>query len=536
MSEQKIIGKYNWQDRVPSYIKLEDLTEQQQHRLIESDTFCMLPWIHLHAWPDGRAYPCCLGKANHPVGNFKEKSMRDIWNDEPMRQMRRNMLADLPCKECGDCYEQESFGFASMRNNSNKNFGQHIAEVADTRADGSLPDFKLHYWDVRFSNICQLKCRSCGSIFSSRWYDDDVKLWGKELRPRVQFAGRHEEDVWEQMQEHIPYLDQIYFAGGEPLIMEEHNRILKLLIEKGNTNVRLIYNTNLNDLRYKKESVLDLWKQFPNVCVAASLDDMGDRAEVIRSGTDWAKVEQNIRDLKEQCPHIDFMISPTLSAMNIWNFTKFHRYMVDQGFIEAKDFNLNILQGPEAYRIDILPEDVKLKFKAEFEEHIKWLEPIDSIQRAVGGFRGAIEFMMATDNSHLLEKFWTLVEDLDGVRNESLVAVVPELEQIAQYKKYNEKADAEAAFVASYNNVADASWPRITNQQDFDNLPTDIQQKVIELQTADVATIEQNTFIESYNNIADPIWPKITTVEEFYQLPQVIQTEVKETFNILPPQ
>jgi radical SAM protein with 4Fe4S-binding SPASM domain len=430
----KILGKYNWNDRVPSYIKLEDLTEQQRYRLMDSESFCMLPWIHLHAWPDGRAYPCCLGVAKHPVGNFKEKTMREIWNDEPMREMRRNMLEDRPCRECADCYEQEAAGFASMRNNSNKNFAQFIDSVDQTLPDGTYPDFQLHYWDVRFSNICQLKCRSCGSIFSSRWHDDDVKLWGKELRPRVSFAGRHEEDVWEQMQEHIPHLEQIYFAGGEPLIMEEHNRILKLLIEKGNTNVRLIYNTNLNDLNYKRESVLELWKHFPNVCVAASLDDMGTRAEIIRSGTNWDKVEQNIRDLKRECPHIDFMISPTLSMMNIWNFTRFHRYMVESGFIEAKDFNLNILQGPEAYRIDILPKEIKQQFKADFEQHIAWLEPIDGIQRAIGGFKGAIEFMMAADNTSLLRDFWGLVDDLDWSRNERLLDVVPELAVLLKYR------------------------------------------------------------------------------------------------------
>jgi len=430
----KILGKYNWNDRVPSYVKLEDLTEQQRHRLMDSDSFCMLPWIHLHAWPDGRAYPCCLGVAKHPVGNFKEKTMREIWNDEPMREMRRNMLEDRPCQECADCYEQEAAGFASMRNNSNKNFAQFIDSVDQTLPDGTYPDFQLHYWDVRFSNICQLKCRSCGSIFSSRWYDDDVKLWGKELRPRVSFAGRHEEDVWEQMQEHIPHLEQIYFAGGEPLIMEEHNRILKLLIDKGNTNVRLIYNTNLNDLNYKRESVLELWKHFPNVCVAASLDDMGSRAEIIRSGTNWDKVERNIRDLKRECPHIDFMISPTLSMMNIWNFTRFHRYMVESGFIEAKDFNLNILQGPRDYRIDMLPPEIKQQFKQDFEDHIAWLEPIDTIQRAVGGFRGAIEFMMATDNQHLLPEFWRTVDDLDWCRNEQLIDVVPELQAIVHYR------------------------------------------------------------------------------------------------------
>ena len=219
-----------------------------------------------------------------------------------------------------------------MRNNMNKNFGHYINLVDNTLEDGTVPDMVLYYWDVRFSNICNLKCRSCGGIFSSRWYDDDVRLnWNKPLRPRVMFAGRTEEDIWTQMEPHIEHMEQIYFAGGEPLIMEEHTRILQKLIATGNTGVRLIYNTNLTELRYKKQSVLDLWRHFKSVCVAASLDESHDRAAVIRSGTDWAAVEQNIRDLKAQCPHIDFMISPTLSVMNIWRFVEFHRYMVEIG-------------------------------------------------------------------------------------------------------------------------------------------------------------------------------------------------------------
>jgi hypothetical protein len=428
------LSNYNWKDRIPNYIKVEDLTDKQQHRLMHSESFCMLPWTHLHGWPDGRAYPCCLAKADHPVGNLKEQTMLQVWNADQMRAMRKNMLEDKPCKECGDCYEQESAGFASMRNNSNKSFGHLISEVDNTLEDGTHPEMKYRYWDVRFSNICNLKCRSCGSIFSSRWHDDDVKLWGKALRPRVQFAGRTDMDIWEQMQPHVPFLEQIYFAGGEPLIMEEHNRILNMLIKTGNTKVRLIYNTNLTELKFKRENVIDLWKHFAKVCVAASLDDMGERASVIRSGTDWSDVEQNIRDIKRECPHIDFMISPTLSLMNIWNFTKFHRYMVEQNFIEPKDFNLNMLQGPDHYRIDALPLDIKQAFKKDFEEHLEWLRPLDPLNRATGGFEAAIKFMMDTDNSHLLPKFWYAVTDLDWSRKESLLAVVPELAALLDYK------------------------------------------------------------------------------------------------------
>jgi len=426
---------YDWKDREPVYIKIEDLTTQQNDRLITSDHFCMLPWIHLHGWPDGRAYPCCLGEDAHHIGNLKEQPMETIWNDAPMREIRRNMLDDKPSKQCTRCYEQEATGFSSMRNNSNKNFGHHIAEVDATLPDGTHPEMKLRYWDVRFSNICNLKCRSCGSIFSSRWYDDDVRLNnGKPLRPRVQFAGRTDMDIWEQMEPQIQHLEQIYFAGGEPLIMEEHTRILEKLIESGNTKVRLIYNTNLTELRYKKRSVLDLWKHFPSVCVAASLDDMGERAAIIRSGTVWDEVEQNIRDLKQQCPHIDFMISPTLSVMNIWNFVNFHRYMVEQGFIRAKDFNLNILQSPQEYRIDILPQEIKERFKQQFEQHLEWLREHDDMQRASGGFEGAIKFMMAQDKSALLTDFWETASDLDWSRNERIIAVVPELAEILSYK------------------------------------------------------------------------------------------------------
>jgi hypothetical protein len=83
----------------------------------------------------------------------------------------------------------------------------------------------------------------------------------------------------------------------------------------------------------------------------------------------------------------------------------------------------------------MLPTDVKQQFKLQFEQHIEWLRPIDSIQRAVGGFEGAIQFMMATDNSHLLGDFWDKVGDLDWSRKESLVSVVPELAAIVKYRR-----------------------------------------------------------------------------------------------------
>lgn len=424
-------SNFKWNERAPVFVGREDLTDDQWSKVVESEHFCMMPWIHLHAWPTGEAYPCCLGEGAHPVGNLKQQTIAEVWNGEAYRAMRRNMLADQPSKECTRCYEQERMGFASMRNNTNRHFAQHIGEIEQTLPDGTHPEMRFRYWDIRFSNLCNLKCRTCGGIFSSRWYDDETRLnGGKPMRARVLYAGRTTMDVWEQMEDQIQYLEQIYFAGGEPLIMEEHYRILDKLLETGNTRVRLVYNTNLTELRYKQKSVLDYWKQFPNVCVAASLDGMGKHAELIRSGTDWNAVEQNCADLVRECPHIDFMVSPTLSVMNAWHLPEFHRYMVEQGYIKPMDLNVNILQSPDEYRIDILPAEQKAQIEALYNQHIEWLDSRDPLRRATGGFRAAVQFMNALDNSRLIPRFKQTAKQLDAIRGETIEDIIPELRAI----------------------------------------------------------------------------------------------------------
>ena len=193
-----------------------------------------------------------------------------------------------------------------MRHSTSQNFGQHIALVDNTLEDGTVEDFKIRYYDIRFSNVCNFRCRSCGGIFSSNWYNDEVKLFGPKIQPRIMFAGRHEEDMWEQMQEHIPYLEQIYFAGGEPLIMEEHYRLLNELVKREMFHVRLIYNSNFSKLGYKDQDVLELWKKFDSVSVGASLDASGSRGEYIRKGQDWQETVENRQRMLEICPQVDF--------------------------------------------------------------------------------------------------------------------------------------------------------------------------------------------------------------------------------------
>lgn len=424
---------YNYNSRIPIRADFQAMPQQHKDLLTTDEHFCLIPWLHMHAFPDGRAYPCCMGEYNMPIGNLKEQSMKQVWNSEGMREMRVNMLNHKPSKECGRCYEQEKAGFVSMRHSTSQNFGQHIALTDTTNADGSLDWFELRYYDIRFSNVCNFRCRSCGSIFSSNWYNEEVKLYGPKDYPRIMFAGKTDEDMWEQMQEHIPHLEQIYFAGGEPLIMEEHYRLLNELVKRKMFHVRLIYNSNFSKLAYKDQDVLELWKLFDSVSVGASLDGMDAHAEYIRKGTEWTDIVENRRRMLEVCPKVDFYISATVSVYNALHVVPFHRRWVELGLIRPQDININILQSPDWFRIDVLPPELKDQVREQVTEHLKWLEPIDTITRASAGFKGMISFMDAQDKQSLLPAFFHRTRELDKLRNEDLYTVIPELEPLRKY-------------------------------------------------------------------------------------------------------
>jgi MoaA/NifB/PqqE/SkfB family radical SAM enzyme len=415
--------KYNSTDLV----RPTELTESEQFLLTESRTFCIYPWIHLHAYPTGEAYPCCHAEMGvGQVGDCRKNTLAEIWQDTPMQQLREDMLSETPNVACGRCYEQEANGFFSGRKSANKHHGHHVKKLKEN-------PFEMTYWDIRFSNLCNLKCRSCGHIFSSQWYQDQAKLAGGNWKDRntvLNYAGRTELDMWEQLEPHLDYVEQIYFAGGEPLLMEEHYNILEELVRRKRFDVRLIYNTNFTHTELKGKSVFEYWKQFDSVAIGASLDDSGTRGEYIRKGTDWAAVEQNRQDMLSICPEVDFYISPTLSIMNAWHLPDFHRDWVERGLIRAQDLNVNILQDPLHYRIDIAPAEYKAQLLAKFTDHIMWLRDQDPLQRATTGFESAVKFMMATDNTHLIDTFWRKTHELDSIRQENIMETIPELKAL----------------------------------------------------------------------------------------------------------
>ena len=425
---------YNMWDKEPDKLKFSEMSDKQVELLSTSETFCMLPWMHLHAFPDGRAYPCCFSQDKYPVGDLNSQSLREVWNGEKMKELRNRMLKHEPSKECIKCYDQEKSGFFSLRMSSNKHFGHNIGLIDSTNSDGTA-DFVMKYWDIRFSNLCNMACRSCGTWFSSNWYEDHKKVTGSPPpHAKIMRVGRHINDLWEQMLESFEHTEQFYFAGGEPIIMEEHYRILKELDRRKMYHVRLIYNTNFSKTKFKDIDVFKLWNKFDSVSVGASLDAEGVRAELMRKGTVWEQTVSNRRRMMEVCPKVDFYISSTVGLINSLHITDFHRSWAEQGLIKPMDFNFNLLQYPDWQRMDVLPDEYKHKVKEKFQRQVKWLADKDPLTRASKGYEAAIDWIDRRDNTQLLPLFFKKTNLYDKIRNEKTIKVFPEWKEL--FDKY----------------------------------------------------------------------------------------------------
>lgn len=426
---------YEYGAKEPEKIKIKDMTPRQKELLLESDTFCMLPWMHLHAYPDGRAYPCCFAFDPYPVGDLNKQSLKEVFNGEKMKQMRVRMLNNQKSRGCVKCYDQEKSGFFSLRLSSNKHFGHNIGLVDSTQDDGTA-DFVMKYWDIRFSNLCNMACRSCGTWFSSNWYEDHKKLTGAPPpHAKIMKVGRSTDDLWEQMLESFDHAEQFYFAGGEPIIMEEHYRILKELDKRKMYHVRLIYNTNFSRSTFKDIDVFELWNKFDSVSVGASLDAEGPRAELMRKGTIWEETLANRKRMIEVCPKVDFYISSTVGLLNALHVCDFHKNWAEQGLIKPQDFNFNLLQHPIWQRIDILPPGYKQQIENKYKDHLSWLSDKDPLTRATKGFESAINWMNKTDNQKHLPLFFENTKKYDNIRTENTKEVFPEWTEL--FEKYD---------------------------------------------------------------------------------------------------
>ena len=417
--------------------KVEQLVTEGKH-------FCVLPWIHFHAWPDKRVMPCCVADSTMPVAQVDgDQSILDMMNSDRYKEIREAMLDDIEVPECKRCFDLELMGTWTMRQSHNKRRGSDYVDyiASNTQEDGALSEFEMKYMDIRFSNLCNMKCRSCGPDCSSLWAQEFKDKRGQEMwdeyfpNRKVVINNNDDQKFMVKLKPYLADVSEVYFAGGEIIITPEHYECLDYWIENGQADtIELNYTTNFSTLHgYKNKDLLEYWKKFKNIQVWASLDAHGDLAECIRKGTDWEKTVANIKKLREELPHVQLGITPTISIWNIFKFPDFMDYMADNNLI---DLNItprfNLATNPWYANVMILPKHVKNRLVELYRVYQNKYGKNN--HEIYNGFKMIIyNLSVGDENKGGVLEFKQFNDELDKFRNEKFEDLVPEIKEVYEW-------------------------------------------------------------------------------------------------------
>lgn len=443
-----------------------------------SKTFCILPWIHFATRPNGDMRLCCSANASgagidHTVGlvknekgmpaNFGNSKPLEAWNNEYMRNVRLTMLEGNIPLSCSKCISEEDQGVISKRLWETYTWmhdGIDIEElVKETTEEGVVPE-KLTYLDLRLGHTCNLKCVMCSPHDSSRWVQDHKKLLKRTTFPIVleqmswdgaEFNNTWYEnpDFWEQMYAQIPNLKQVYFAGGEPLMIKEHKKFLQEIIRQGYAN-RILIRYNSNALLLDDETI-DMWKLFAKVKFAVSLDATDQRNYYIRYPSKWKTIEENLRKLDNTPDNIQVSIATAIQILNIKHLPDFARWKITQNYKKINlglvpggvqmgggIFNMHLLYIPTFLSCRVLPEADKAEVRKNFAELATWLyenyrQDEDYWKTNPYGWKrwqAVLDFMDAENHSDQLPAFKEYIDNLDVIRGTHFKEIFPELSHL----------------------------------------------------------------------------------------------------------
>lgn len=443
-----------------------------------SKTFCALPWIHFATRPNGDMRLCCSANAsgageNHTVGlvkneqgvpaNFGRDTPMSAWNNTYMKSVRTTMLNQEIPSSCSKCFQEEDKGIVSKRVWETATWmmdGLDIKElINDTQTDGTVPE-KLYYLDLRLGHTCNLKCIMCSPHDSSKWVADHKKVFPlfqhESLKRQMNWDEKsfnnywyENPSFWEELYKQIPNLKQVYFAGGEPLMIKEHKLFLKEIIRQGYAD-KILIRYNSNGLLLDNET-LELWNSFKNVKFAVSIDDIEHRNHYIRYPTDWDVLVKNLHILDNTPSNVHVSIATAIQVLNIKTLPELAKWKINQKFkkinlenvyedIEAGGgiVNMHLLYIPTFLSLRILPEKDKQEVHQIFQDFKFWLwdnyRQDDNFWKdnpyGWKRWQAVLDFMDGVDQSHELPAFKEYIERMDTLRGTDFKKTFPSLSHL----------------------------------------------------------------------------------------------------------
>jgi MoaA/NifB/PqqE/SkfB family radical SAM enzyme len=400
---------------------------------IPHDKFCVLPWISIEASPIGTVRPCCLADdeiVDNDGNKFELATAKfdDIQNSNHMRKLRQQFLDGEKPQTCRKCWNEERSDRTSKRMHTLDRL-KHMLPDQDWTADAK----PLMFLDLKLGNICNLKCRICGSWSSSQFAaeeladmnpaDDKKKTFPYQML-RAGAWPRENEKFWSEIDTITDQIRYIEFTGGEPFMIREHFEFLERIVERGIAGqVEIHYNTNGTQFPEHAENI---WQHFKTVEIAFSIDDVAERFEYQRSNAVWTEVEQNIArfmTMRDRHCHIHLQVCCTVNIFNVYYLEHVARWIAEQSF----DFVYwNMMHDAWYFSIATLPDTAK----AAIEKH---LNTADVPVQYRAEFDRICDFMnrgASTDGFIMRMK----IKDLDRKRQQNLCVVQPEFAEIIGYE------------------------------------------------------------------------------------------------------
>ncbi len=369
--------------------------------------FCILPFIHLATSTDGTCRLCCkvskYDTINKPDGtpyNVNVDSIEQIWNSEHYQQVRQRVLEDEQLPECATCWREEttfysewdnrhSHEFPSKRRKENQKWLHKPRTKINEPWEDIIDNPRIRYFDIRLSNLCNLKCRMCWPHFSSQIVKEQQHFASKGLPThytRYDITEWDTDTLWKSISDNIVHIEEIAFVGGEPTLHDEIydlcDRMIQLDIAK---NTRLKITTNLTNIQPR---FLELFKNFKNIIINGSIDAVGPVNEYIRHPSDWEPIDRNIDTLlgMKELAHLSLTLTPVIQIYNIFNMGDITRWFVNKwinleySFFETKKFftmEMDLLYDPSYLSVNRLtPQGKEQWYYEQFVPICKWLDDI----------------------------------------------------------------------------------------------------------------------------------------------------------------
>jgi MoaA/NifB/PqqE/SkfB family radical SAM enzyme len=391
---------------------------------VGSASLCVLPWIHTHIETTGEVQLCCL--AHNPqgsLGNVHRDSILRIFQSNRINTIRNQMLSGTWPADCADCREREARGLESFRQSSNVD---HPA-LFEKLAQGAAPVPSIRSLDLRINNVCNFKCRFCNGWASNRWFNEHNLVF-----PDIPISERYHgidrnQSFWEDFdRDIIRDLENIHLAGGEPLMIDAHYRLLEKLISAGKSSVQLQYATNLSRLKFKHWDVIELWKHFPNLKVTLSLDGVGRKGEYIREGLDYEKWVENVRRLQREVPHARRVLHFVVCIFNVIDFSEHFKILAENRFVEPGWMTLTFLNWPAYLSAQVLMPELKYKAERNLRELLSSdFEIVPHTRRQI---EALIKFLKSEDLYGIYGKdFAERTRVLDQARGRNAAELFPDL-------------------------------------------------------------------------------------------------------------